>query len=195
MKYHNYVENIFGSRIKIKILRLLIRYENKEFSSRELAKLSNTSHTSVLRIINELEANNLVTKEFYSGAHKIKVNKEGYLYKMLKEIFNKEINTKNELIRDIKDIIPKNIISALLYGSIIKQEENEKSDIDLLIITNKKFKEQTNNIKAKYGNNLHVMQVTLNKFKKEAKRKVGYIQDILKNYILIKGKNPKELVW
>ena len=193
MKYHNYIEEVLGSKIKIKILRLLIRYENKEFTSRELAKLSNTSHTSVLRLIHDLEDNNLIKKEFYSGAHKIKINNESYLYNMLKEIFNKEINTKNELIKDIKDIMPKNIISALLYGSIIKQEENEKSDIDLLIITNKKIKEQNNNIKLKYGNNLHIMQVTLNKFKKEAKRKVGYVQGALKNYILIKGKNPKEL--
>ena len=75
MRYQNYIENILGSKIKIKILRLLVRYENKEFTSRELAKLANTSHTSVLRIINDLEANNIIKKEFYSRAHKIKINK------------------------------------------------------------------------------------------------------------------------
>ncbi|MEK6835105.1 MAG: nucleotidyltransferase domain-containing protein [Nanoarchaeota archaeon] len=194
MKYQNYIENLLGSKIEIKILRLLVRYENKEFTSRELAKLANTSHTSVLRIINNLESNNVVRKEFYSGAHKIKINKESYLYGLIKEIFNKEINTKNELVKDLRAILPKNIISAALYGSIARQEENEKSDIDLLIITNKKFKEQINNIKDKYGNNLHSIQLTLNEFKKEAKRKIGYIKDLLKDYVLIKGKDLKELI-
>ena len=195
MRYQNYIENILGSKIKIKILRLLVRYENKEFTSRELAKLANTSHTSVLRIINDLEANNIIKKEFYSRAHKIKINKSSYLYNLIKEIFNKEVNVKNELIKDIKTLIPENIISTVLYGSIAKEEENEKSDIDILIITNKKLKEQDNNIINKYGNNLHIIQLTLNQFRKEARRNVGYIKDLLKNYILIKGKDLKGLIW
>jgi len=194
MRYQNYIENILGSKIKIKILRLLVRYENKEFTSRELAKLANTSHTSVLRIINDLEANNIIKKEFYSRAHKIKINKSSYLYNLIKEIFNKEVNVKNELIKDIKTLIPENIISTVLYGSIAKEEENEKSDIDILIITNKKLKEQDNNIINKYGNNLHIIQLTLNQFRKEARRNVGYIKDLLKNYILIKGKDLKGLI-
>lgn len=194
MKFQKYLENLLGNKIKIKVLRLLVRYENKEFTSRELAKLANTSHTSVLRLINDLESNNIITKEFYSGAHKIKINKESYVYSIIKELINKEQITKEELIKDIKTVIPKEVISAVLYGSIAKEKENEKSDIDILIIANKKFKESENNIKAKYGNNLHIMQLTLNKFRKEAKRKVGYVRDLLNNYILIKGKDLKELI-
>lgn len=194
MKFQKYLENLLGNKIKIKVLRLLVRYENKEFTSRELAKLANTSHTSVLRLISDLESNNIITKEFYSGAHKIKINRESYVYSIIKELINKEQITKEELIKDIKTVMPKEVISAVLYGSIAKEKENEKSDIDILIIANKKFKESENNIKAKYGNNLHIMQLTLNKFRKEAKRKVGYVRDLLNNYILIKGKDLKELI-
>ena len=194
MKFKNYLENVFGSKVKIKVLRLLIRYENKEFTSRELAKLSNTSHTSVLRIINDLEKDNIIIKEFYSGAHKIKINKKGYVYDTIKEILRKEKNTKEELMKDIKNLIPKNVISAVLYGSVAKETEKEESDIDVLIITNKDIKEIENNIKNKYGNNLHIMQITLGKFRREAKRKAGYIKDLLNKYILLKGKDLKDLI-
>ena len=116
------------------------------------------------------------------------------LFSETKELIDKEQITKEELIKDIKTIIPKEVISAVLYGSIAKEKEHEESDIDLLIITNKKLKEPENNIKSKYGNNLHIMQLTLNKFRKEAKRKVGYVRDLINNYVLIKGKDLRKLI-
>ena len=194
MKFQNYLEDVLGSKVKIKVLRLLTRYENKEFTSRELARLSGVSHTAVLRTINDLEKDNIISKEFYSGAHKIKINKNSYLYNKIKEILSKEKNTKEELINDLKKIVPKNAISAVLYGSIMKETAKENSDIDLLVITNDYFKEIDNNIKDKYGNSLHIMHLTLDKFKREAKRKAGYVKDLLSKHILIKGKDLKELL-
>jgi hypothetical protein len=38
MLFHNYIETLFGSKVKVKALRTLWRFKEKEFTIRELAK-------------------------------------------------------------------------------------------------------------------------------------------------------------
>lgn len=38
MQFHYYLETLFGSKVKIKVLRTLWKYKEKEFTIRELAK-------------------------------------------------------------------------------------------------------------------------------------------------------------
>jgi hypothetical protein len=45
MQFHDFVEMLFGSKVKVKVLRTLWKHGEKEFTIRELAKFLGVSHT------------------------------------------------------------------------------------------------------------------------------------------------------
>jgi predicted transcriptional regulator len=52
--FHNYIETLFGSKVKVKVLRTLWRFKEKEFTIRELAKFLGISHTGVKKALDDL---------------------------------------------------------------------------------------------------------------------------------------------
>ena len=54
MLYHNYLESLLGSRVKVKILRTLCRHRGKESTVRELADFLDVSHIGVLKALEDL---------------------------------------------------------------------------------------------------------------------------------------------
>ncbi len=127
------MEDMLGSKTKIKILRTLMKFETKKFTSRELAQRLDVSHTAVLKSIPALEDMNIIQKEQHGNSNLILLNKESYCFAILKNIFSEEEKTTTELIKMIKEYFgDKNTI--ILFGSIIHKKEEASSDIDLLII-------------------------------------------------------------
>ncbi|MBS3082858.1 helix-turn-helix transcriptional regulator [Candidatus Pacearchaeota archaeon] len=60
MQFHNFAENLLGSRVKIKLVRQLL-LEEAITSERDLAKLLGISHTAVSKTLKELHEFNLVS--------------------------------------------------------------------------------------------------------------------------------------
>jgi len=71
-------------------------------------------------------------------AHQLSFNKKNYiLNKIIEPIFKAEEKTLEELLKILKKNLDKKIIiSAALFGSVVKREEKKDSDIDVLIISN-----------------------------------------------------------
>lgn len=190
MLFHNYLEKLLGSKIKIKILRTFVRFETKKFTSRELAEYIHTSHSTVLNSIQDLEAMNIIQKERYGNSTLISMNRNSYSFNLLKEIFTKETETLTELIKTLnKDVTTAEVM--LMFGSIVRAQEEMNSDIDLLVITKKKIETELliakiqNSITKKFGNILAAQIMTRREFEK--KKNSPFIKDLLKEYKLIKG--------
>lgn len=107
---------------------------------KELTKLSNSSLQNILRKMTKqkiLEIEKTKSNTFY----KIK-NKKIFSLKFCEiaiEKFNSlNVNVKNPLINFIKNL-PLDIYTIILFGSASRKKEKEESDIDLLIVSNKKI--------------------------------------------------------
>ena len=190
MLFSAYLEALLGSKVKVKILRALLRFDTKTFTSRELAGHIQVSHTAVLKSLGDLQGMNIIRIESHGTSNLIIINKESCLYKELKRLFDFEIQTVQQLKEEIKKILPK-AKSVALFGSIAMKKERLDSDIDVLVITQDKFK--INEIIAKnqeafikqFGNVISAHIMTEGEFNR--KKNTPLIKDILESHILIEG--------
>ena len=190
MLFNAYLETLLGSKVKVKILRALLRFETKTFTLRELAEHVKVSHTAVLKSLGDLQGMNIIKIESHGTSNLITINKESYLYKELKRLFDFEVQTVQQLKEEIKNNLPK-AKSVALFGSIAMKKERLDSDIDILVITQDKSK--INEIIAKnqevfskqFGNVVSAHIMTEGEFNR--KRNTPLVKDILESHILIEG--------
>jgi len=192
MKYHNYLENLFGSKVRIKLIRILYKFKDRSFTLSELSRYSGITRQGIMKVLDDLNGMNIVKLERIGSSIVIRLNRNEFINNILK-VYELEKNTLNNLIDFINSYFKdKKIISLALFGSVAKGEENFNSDIDLLIITkNKKLASQISEkcnleIIDKFGNVLMPYILNKNEFKKSNIR-----EDVIKSHILIKGEELK----
>ena len=192
MKYHNYLENLFGSKVRIKLIRTLYKFKDRSFTLSELSRYSNVTRQGITKVIDDLNGMNLIRLERIGNSIIIRLNRNEFINNILK-VYDLEKNTLNNLIGVIKSYFKdKEVISLALFGSVAKGEENFNSDIDLLIITkNKKLSlkisEKCNlEVIDKFGNVLMPYILNKNEFKKSNIR-----EEVIRNHILIYGEELK----
>lgn len=137
----------------IKVLEYFFNYPNKSTYIRELSKEIGVSHTWVRRIINDL-----IKKGILIGGKKIvfsiKANKDFDNYKRYKRTYNLyKVYSSGLLDYLIEEY--SNPEAIILFGSYSYGEDNEKSDIDISIISYKK------------------QNIVFEKFEKKLKRKIS----------------------
>ena len=190
MKYYNYLEDIFGSKVKIKIIRTLSKFQDKKWTIRELANFNKMKHSVVIYALKDLQDANLINLEHHGKSNLIMLNKNSILNKVLRE-FELETETFKELVKDIKGMLDNRVASCILFGSIVTKEERPSSDIDLLIITKNKrivkdlINKRQKYFSEKYGNIIRPQIFT----KKQFNKNMPFIKTIGKNYILITGED------
>ena len=136
---------------------------------KELSKLSDSSLTNTL---NKLLKDNTVTQEKTKSNTFYKIKDKKLFALKFSEIaihkFNElNIGVKTPLRNFLKNL-PQEIYTIILFGSVSRKEERKESDIDLLIVTNKKI-DITNNKKEAEITSKHpisLFQATVEEFLK-----------------------------
>jgi predicted nucleotidyltransferase len=160
---------------------ILVLLKNKSHL-REIARLLDESHSTVLRKINSLLKDNILDykKEGKNKIFFIKNNLKSKNY-----VYSAEIHKLNQLLKkhpelsvileDIKKDFPKGMI--ILFGSYAKGNPKTESDIDLYLETEdsrikNRLKELNSKLSIKIG---------------EFDTKSLLIKEIIKNHIIIRG--------
>lgn len=139
MQFHGYLKQVLGNRVAINLLRAMIKHPSKIFTIRGLARTASVSVNETALTIHDFEKLGIIKVQPIGRAHQLSFNKKNYiLNKIIEPIFKAEEKTLEELLKTLKKNLDKNkvIISAALFGSVVKGEEKEDSDIDVLIISN-----------------------------------------------------------
>lgn len=160
---------------------ILVLLKNKSYL-REMARILNESHSTILRKINELLKDNVLDykKEGRNKIFFIKNNLRAKNYLYSAEIYklNKLLKKHPELsiiFEDIKKNFSKGMI--ILFGSYAKGNTKPNSDIDIYIETN------NNNVKNKIKELNSKLSIKIGKFD----TKSLLIKEIIKNHIMIRG--------
>ena len=148
-----FIETIIGSSLKVKVLRVLI--ESKiAYSMGDIKKLSGLSAGGVHKVITPLLKEGIITQKKGKGKQRFyQVNLENKYASKLSGIFEDERNERRgiplhiwnvleSLCSDLKTKI-KDIKDLILFGSLARGEFRIYSDIDLLIITEDGFEEES----------------------------------------------------
>ena len=159
MQFKDFAESLLGSKVKIKILRILLSEETIT-SERELAKMLGVSHGAVNKAMKDFYELNLVSPLRVGNVNAWQINKDSFAYTWLgKKLFSPleelkvEIKSKLAHLGAVKKI--------MIYGSIANGKELPNSDIDIFILVRKEedkknilpnISELTNICIKKFGN-------------------------------------------
>lgn len=195
MKLHNYLEQILGNRIAVRVLRTLVRYKGKIYTIRRLAEDAGASHPEVSKTLDELEKFGIVQIQPVGRAHQVSLNERSYvLGKIIKPALKAEENTLAEVISILKNRLgTKKIISAVIFGSVAKREERDDSDIDVLVISNdlnhaiSAISDAALEISLKFQSKVSHIVFSESQFRSKKKNNT-FVRSILDNHILICGK-------
>tara|TARA_Y100000034_G_scaffold8818_1_gene9507 strand:- start:5792 stop:6307 length:516 start_codon:yes stop_codon:yes gene_type:complete len=119
-----------------KVLEELFSKPTYKFHIRELARIAKLNPNTVINITNKLEKEEIIKKENKKHIVEISLNLENKRTIQEKRIFNLLRIYKSDILDFLIRLYSPKSIS--LIGSYSKGEDIEKSDIDIVIDTNKK---------------------------------------------------------
>ena len=164
---------LFFRESSFKVAELIFNSPNKTFHIRKLAKEAGLSTTSIISATEELEKFEIVKIEKTYLTTNIKANLGADTYIFYKKIFNLYRLERYAIIEQLKRTFhPETIV---LFGSFARGEDIEESDVDILIITNRKEVEIDLDAYEKLLNrkiNLHVLS-SLEKSSSEFKNSIA----------------------
>ncbi len=163
-----------------KVLNLIADEPYRKFYLREIAKILKISPSSAKKALDRLKKLNLTKEENIANLRIVSGNMEERLLKQIK------ITSNIEFVKPlIKKLEPS--ISVILYGSFAKGENDQQSDIDLLVVSNKKedFK-----IHEYEGYDTQIVKMTPAQWKKTKKENLAFAREVKKG-ILLKGEMPE----
>jgi DNA-binding transcriptional ArsR family regulator len=128
------LEQLFGSRTRVKILALLLNNSTRSYYVREITRKIDEQINSVRRELANLKAVGLVTSNAKNGKIYYQANTKSEIFADLKKIFGKvakETVFENQVAERIKALGP--IQYAALHGYFV---QDAGSPIDLFIVGN-----------------------------------------------------------
>jgi len=196
------LDDIFGSKNNIRVLRYLTNHQDWEFNISELSKDIRINKGVLSRLIKKLGYSNLIKVNLKGRIVLFRLNKENMLIKnTVIPIFKIENSIFNDIIKPrLLSLKSKNIISIILYGSYANRNFKLTSDIDLLIVVKENDSNLKNNadkIKSEFLEQdliLRIDLIKLNEFKKLYKLKEPLILSMQKNYEVLYGGNFDALI-
>lgn len=126
------LEYIITSKAKRNLLKLLLTSPDREFYTREISRRTGEALNAVRRELGYLEKAGLVKSRQAGNRKYYSVVKEFPFYQELKKIIYATVGLGDYLRDRFKD--SDQIELAFVYGSVARDEETERSDVDLFVV-------------------------------------------------------------
>jgi len=185
------LEYFITSKTKRSLLKLFLTNPGRQFYTREIAKLTGEPLNAVRRELGYLEKAGLLKSHKEGNLKYFEVVKEFPFYPELKRIIYSTIGLGDYLKNRLKD--SGQIELAFIYGSVAKDQEREKSDIDLFVvgeIEEGELHELVSNIEREIGREVNYTLMTKKEFKERTNRGEPFIKRIEREEKLILKGTP-----
>ncbi len=124
-----------GSRSKVKILRVLFRFPDSEFTGEDLARKASVSKPIAHSSLSQLVEENVVARRVAGRAYLYRLLSDSYSTRLVERLFRDQDLPLEELARLVKKKLGSApVVSVILYGSVARSGEGPASDIDLYVI-------------------------------------------------------------
>ncbi len=125
---------LYEETAKNKIIDILFKYPEKEFSLSDLAKEAGVAKANIGNILSEFQEAGIIVIEKLSKIWRIKSNQTNFLFIRSKIVYNLGFVYKSGLVEFLIEHF-KNPKAIVLFGSFRKGEDLSNSDIDIAIET------------------------------------------------------------
>jgi predicted nucleotidyltransferase len=194
MRFHEPLDDILGSRIKVRILRILHRTRG-QFTGRELSRLVGYSPTHTISTLRDLESEGLVLSQRAGKTDLFSLNERSPAVSgVLDPIFEWEQNLFSDLASIFDKALGKKLLEARIFGSVARGEERHDSDIDLLLVVpddsdiesaEKEVASAAIKAGIRFGAPVVPFVVTASDYDKKVRSKRGFWKDIPEKSIAI----------
>lgn len=195
MYFRMYLDGIFARGSHVKILRVLLSSPGKEWSERELAAAAGVDHKVVGRMMPLIVSYKLVSKQRIARANIYRLNNRHHVVEQLRQLFRDERAALEHLKRRLAQACARNahILSAAIFGSVVRGTEEPDSDIDLLIVADRHvdLSGLFGEIEIEFGHAVAPHLWTLGQL--QAKKRSSLFRGILKEGHHVHGKRLEEL--
>lgn len=147
MRFHNVLDDLLGSPIRVRLLRILTRFPGQGFTGRELARTCGSSPSQTNAALKGLRDSGVIVLEVAGRSHIWRLSPEHVLRDLLIRVFKDEADSLGSLSSEIERLIRKLPVErALLFGSVARGDERPVSDVDLFLqVRSKGDKEEVEN--------------------------------------------------
>jgi predicted nucleotidyltransferase len=194
MRWHEPIDDILGSKLKVRILRLLFLTRGI-YTGREIAKLARYSPTHTIAALKELEANGVIHRRHAGNADLYSLNGRSAVSAfVLSPIFGWEQNLFDQLAQLFKDSLGDDLVSIEIFGSVAGGDEDTRSDVDLLIVVKddsdiERVEEKVAEVSVEagsiFGNHISPILATMKDLSEKSSRGRGVWKQLSANTVTI----------
>lgn len=186
-------------RLELNIINLLEKNMEKEFTINEIANRLDEHYSLVNRVISRLMKEEVITGKKVGRAIVCSINPKSEKAKALMHL-NEVVRTEEfysrnreikiimeDFIAELKARFKQGLVSIAIFGSYAKGTATKESDIDILVICEKKkeVSDIIRKIHAKYGREAMPVIITQSEFKGQKEKPI--IKEIIKYHYVLYG--------
>lgn len=187
MGFNRPLTDILGGRIKVDILRLLSRTRS-EHTGREIASIIGCSHNAARYALEGLERSGPVIHRQAGRANTCSLDGDNVV---VADILSPPFMAEGSLIEEIANIVSRSMGAGLssihLFGSVARGEEDEGSDIDIVVVLRdgadpageeEAIADASIEVLRRFGNKLSPLFVTESELERKRRTRKGVWRDI-----------------
>lgn len=186
------------TNLKMRIISLYRSNYLAQFHVREMAKLTNKNHTTLLPHLRSLEKDKILVHKTVGKNKAYSLNFDNTItkeYIVLSEVTESIAYLEQVfLIKKINSEISKSNLQGtlILFGSYAKKTFKKDSDIDIFYLGEAKKLEDIKHIGRIYGKTINIKKASYKNFEKGIKNKDPLIWEVIKDHIILS--NPGQFV-
>jgi predicted nucleotidyltransferase len=182
--YENMIQ-VYQKITQFKVLKLFIENPNTNYYLRETARLLNMDPMTVKRSLDMLVKDKFLIKFEEKNRILYQANLEKPSLRHLKISYNLSFLEEKNVVDFIISKM-KSVTSIMLFGSFAKGENDENSDIDIVVISSSKDK-PTSELSKLLNKDVNLLTFTPSQWSKQSKTNRAFYLDVIIDGIAIYG--------
>lgn len=173
---------------QLTVLELFIKNPYERYYLREMSRILGISPMTVKRALDLFVQERLLVREEFKNQILYKANMSSAAFKHLKTAYNLAWLEEKNIVDFLKEELP-GLSSLVLYGSYAKGENDEKSDVDLLVISISP-KKRTFRLMELIEKETSLLIFTPSEWVEQAKENRAFYIDVIIEGIVLYGTRP-----
>lgn len=174
------LENLFTSRVRVRLLTLFFTHPTETYYIRQIARLTGETYNNVRKELQNLTKLGLIKAERRANSLYYQANINHFLFSELKSIILKTEGV-GDLLRKTLERLGQ-IRVAFIYGSTAKGNELALSDVDLMVIGDVNLDVLDNvvdRIEEKIGRSVNYTLFSIEEWRQRVAQRQSFVTDVL----------------
>lgn len=203
MKFDRPLDDLFGQRSKVVLLRHLVRTRG-EHNGRELSRFVDLDQKTCHAALQDLARQGVIEHRRVGTAIVYRLNVRHVLVRsVLVPVFAREDRFLEDYAADLRRRVSLPLVSVILFGSVARREERPGSDVDLLFVTRDGRPPEVYqaaldramvDLAAQYGNPPQVIVMDRRQLRRKLKAGDPFLREVLRTGRVLYGKAFAELL-